>query len=265
MISIGWPQLLIAFTLIIISVAASIYLQIGLHKRLLIAAIRTTAQLLLVGLVLDYIFQTSGMFWVAGIAVFMLLVAAWEILARQHYRLSGTWGYFINLFAVLSSSFSITLLTLFTIIQADPWFSPQYAIPLLGMLLGNSMNGISLAMDRLSTSLYQQKGSIEAQLCQGLTAKEASRHVRRDAIRVGMIPIINAMTAAGIVSLPGMMTGQILAGTAPLEAVMYQILIMFLIAGATTISTIVAVQLASRRLFDERDRLRLDRLVIKNE
>jgi putative ABC transport system permease protein len=85
---------------------------------------------------------------------------------------------------------------------------------------------------------------------------------RREAIRVGMIPIINAMSAAGIVSLPGMMTGQILAGTPPVEAVKYQILVMFLIAGGTGFGTVVAVSLAARRLFDERQRLRLDRLAL---
>jgi len=83
---------------------------------------------------------------------------------------------------------------------------------------------------------------------------------RREAIRVGMIPIINAMSAAGVISLPGMMTGQILAGTPPVEAVKYQILVMFLIAGGTGFGTVVAVSLGARRLFDERQRLRLDRL-----
>ncbi|MDA0235481.1 MAG: ABC transporter permease, partial [Proteobacteria bacterium] len=89
---------------------------------------------------------------------------------------------------------------------------------------------------------------------------ETIADTRREAIRVGMIPIINAMAAAGIVSLPGMMTGQILAGTAPVEAVKYQILVMFLIAGGTGFGTVVAVSLGARRLFDERQRLRLDRL-----
>jgi putative ABC transport system permease protein len=84
--------------------------------------------------------------------------------------------------------------------------------------------------------------------------------VRRESMRAGMIPTINAMAAAGIVSLPGMMTGQILAGSTPIDAVLYQILIMFLISGSTGFGTVIAVSLATRRLFDERHRLRLDRL-----
>ena len=101
---------------------------------------------------------------------------------------------------------------------------------------------------------------IEQRLMLGQDRVEAIREIRRDSVRSGLIPIINAMSPAGLVSLPGMMTGQILAGSPPLEAVRYQILIMFLIAAGTGLGTLVAVSLGARRLFDERHRLRLDRL-----
>jgi putative ABC transport system permease protein len=101
---------------------------------------------------------------------------------------------------------------------------------------------------------------IEARLLLGQEWQKAIEDIRRESIRSGLIPIINSMAAAGLVSLPGMMTGQILAGTPPLEAVKYQILIMFLIAGGTGFGTMAAVWMGSRRLFDERQRLRLDRL-----
>jgi putative ABC transport system permease protein len=146
------------------------------------------------------------------------------------------------------------------VIGTDPWYAPQYAIPLLGMVLGNTMNGISLGLDRLTQDAAQRRPIIEARLALGQDWQRAISDSRREAMRVGMIPIINAMSAAGIVSLPGMMTGQILAGTPPVEAVKYQILVMFLIAGGTGFGTMVAVSLAARRLFDERQRLRLDRL-----
>ena len=94
----------------------------------------------------------------------------------------------------------------------------------------------------------------------GQTWTEAISEIRRNSIRSGLIPIVNAMAAAGLVSLPGMMTGQILAGVTPVEAVKYQILIMFLIAPGTLFGTVCAVWLGSRRLFDARHRLRLDRL-----
>ena len=157
------------------------------------------------------------------------------------------------------SSFSITVLALGVIIQVKPWYAPQYAIPLLGMLLGNTMNGVSIGLDRLMSTAWDQRAVIEGRLTLGQTWSQAIEAIRRESVRSGLIPIINAMMAAGLVSLPGMMTGQILAGNPPMEAVKYQILIMFLIAGGTGLGTMAAVWLASRHLFDERQRLRLDR------
>jgi putative ABC transport system permease protein len=132
------------------------------------------------------------------------------------------------------------------------------------MLLGNTMSGISIGLDRLTQTAWDQKMIVEARLMLGQEWSKAIEDIRRESVRSGMIPIINAMAAAGIVSLPGMMTGQILAGSPPLEAVKYQILIMFLIAGGTGLGTMVAVWIGSRRLFDDRQRLRLDRIKLVN-
>ena len=122
------------------------------------------------------------------------------------------------------------------------------------------MNGIALALDRLTQSAWEQRDVIEARLMLGYSASEAVSGIQQQVFRSGLIPIINAMAAAGIVSLPGMMTGQILAGAEPVEAVKYQILIMFLVSAGAGFGTLAAVHLAVRRLFDERQRLRLDRL-----
>jgi len=150
------------------------------------------------------------------------------------------------------------------VISNTPWYAPQYAIPLLGMVLGNTMNGVALGLDRLTQDAVQRRAVIEARLALGERWQEAIADIRHDAMRVGLIPIINAMAAAGIVSLPGMMTGQILAGAPPLEAAKYQILVMFLIAGGTGLGTVVAVSLAARRLFDQRHRLRPERIGSQN-
>jgi putative ABC transport system permease protein len=142
----------------------------------------------------------------------------------------------------------------------EPWYQPQYLIPLLGMLLGNTMSGVALALDNLTRDAWTARGRIEARLILGETWDTAIAGIRRDALRAGLIPIVNAMATAGLVSLPGMMTGQILAGSPPLEAAKYQLLIMFLISAGTGLGSVLAVWLGSRRLFDERERLRLDRL-----
>jgi putative ABC transport system permease protein len=190
----------------------------------------------------------------------MLLFAGREVMARQQRRFTGWWGYGLGTVAMFVSSFAVTVLALVAIIQPVPWYRPQYAIPLLGMLLGNTMSGVALALDRLTQGAWQQRTIIEGRLLLGQRWREAIGPVRREAMRSGMIPTISGMATAGVVSLPGMMTGQILAGVSPIQAVKYQILVIFLIAAGTGFGTQLAVSVGSRRLFDERERLRLNRL-----
>ncbi len=235
-------------------------LHLDVARPLLVAALRTTIQLLLVGLVLKAVFARVHLLWIGGISLVMLLLAGREVMARQRRRLAGWWGFGVGTLSMFVSSFAVTLLALTVFIGPQPWYQPQYAIPLLGMLLGNTMNGIAIAMDRLTQEAWQQRTVIEGRLLLGQDWDRAIGDIRRDSMRSGLIPIINAMSAAGIVSLPGMMTGQILAGSPPVEAVKYQILIMFLIAAGTGLGTMGAVWVGARRLFDERQRLRLDRL-----
>ncbi len=240
----------------------SLSMRLRLERQILIAAARTTVQLLLVGLVLKAIFSNVHFGWIALMAAVMLLAAGREVVGRQKRRFIGWRGFGIGTLSMCISSFTITVLALTVVIEIDPWYEPQYAIPLLGMLLGNTMNGIAIGLDRLTGMARDLRGAIEGRLMLGQTAREAIDDIRRESIRAGLIPIINSMSAAGLVSLPGMMTGQILGGNPPMEAVKYQILVMFLIAGGTGFGTMTAVWLGSRRLFDERERLRLDRLKV---
>ncbi len=253
-------DLSLAALLILLLAALSHPLRLGLERRLLLSALRTAIQLVLIGFVLEALFHYAALGLVALLALFMLLVAGREVRARQKRPFTGGWGFGIGVTSMFLSSFSVAILTLTVIIGPSPWYLPQYAIPLLGMLLGNTMNGISLALDHLTGEAFKQRATLEARLALGQSAVEAASDLRRESMRIGLVPILNAMAAAGVVSLPGMMTGQILAGAPPLEAVKYQILIMFLITAGTGFGTMAAVWLGVRRLFDERDRLRLDRL-----
>lgn len=265
MITLSAIDLGMAALLVLMLAALSWRMQLRLTGNLLIAATRTVVQLLLIGLVLKALFAHVDLLWVAGIALVMLLAAGREVMARQQRRFSGWWGFGLGTGAMFLSSFVITVLTLTTIIGTDPWYEPQYAVPLLGMMLGNTMNGIALALDRLTQTAWQQRTTIEQRLMLGASRVEAIADIRREAMRSGMMPIINAMAAAGLISLPGMMTGQILAGSPPMEAVKYQILIMFLISAGTGFGVTAALWLASKRLFDERHRLRLDTLAKPRE
>ncbi len=260
MVELSLADLAIAAVLVLLLALLSIRLRSNISQQLIIAAIRTAVQLTLVGLVLKVLFANAGFGWVMLMALIMLLVAGREVMARQERRFKGWLGYAVGTFSMFLSSFAVTVFALVVILGEDPWYTPQYAIPLLGMLLGNTMNGIAIAMDRLTGTAWEQRAVIEARLMLGERWDQAIADYRRQAIRSGMIPIINAMAAAGIVSLPGMMTGQILAGAPPVEAVKYQILIMFLISAGTGLGTLAAVSIGSKQLFDERQRLCLERL-----
>ncbi len=257
-ISLSAFDLSLAAMLLLMLAATSFRIGLGLEKRIFISGVRMTLQLLLIGLVLKVLFESVSFALVFIMSLCMLLIAGYEVWARQKRKLRGSTGYLISTGSMLVSSFTVTLLALTLMVGVDPWYTPQYAIPLLGMLLGNTMNGVALASDRLTTEIYNQRGMVEQRLLLGQNWQEASGDIRRDCMRTGMIPIVNSMAAAGVVSLPGMMTGQILGGSSPLDAVKYQILIMFLIAAGTGFGVITAIWLISRRLFDERQRLVLD-------
>jgi putative ABC transport system permease protein len=259
-IALTYQDILMAAVLVFILAGITYVMKLGLARQLGIAAVRTTVQLLLIGLVLKSLFAHAHLIWVSGIAILMVLAAGREVIARQKWRFKGFWGFGVGTGSMFISSFAIAVLALRVMIGPTPWYTPQYAIPLLGMLLGNTMNGIALAMKSLTQSAFQQRALIEQRLMLGDSSQDSISDIRRDSMRTGMIPIINAMAAAGIVSLPGMMTGQILAGSPPTEAVMYQILIMLLITAGTGFGTAAAILMTARRLFDDRHRLRLDRL-----
>ncbi|WP_375169691.1 iron export ABC transporter permease subunit FetB [Marinobacter sp.] len=260
-IDLAWWKLALTALLILLLAGVSLASRLGIARSLLIAASRTVIQLALIGLVLEALFASSEFIWIALLATVMLAVAGREVMARQQRRLRGFWSFGLGTGAMFVSSFTVTVLTLAVVIGPEPWYAPQYAIPLLGMMLGNTMTGVALSLDRLNEAVWSQRAVIENRLMLGEPWRVALEDIRKHAMRSGMMPSINAMAAAGIVSLPGMMTGQILAGSPPSVAVKYQILVMLTITVGTGFGTLLAVAWGSRRLFDERERLRLDRLV----
>ena len=259
-ISLSPFDLSMAAVLILLLAIASLILKLDLASRIVIAGIRTVVQLLLIGLVLKALFEQVNLLFVSALSIFMLLIAGREVMLRQQRRFGGLWGYGLGTLSMFVSSFTLTIYALIVVVGTDPWYTPQYAIPLLGMMLGNTMTGVSLALDKLTTTAWQQRSIIEARLILGQDWRTAIGDITRDSVRIGMMPMINAMAAAGLVSLPGMMTGQILSGTEPVEAVKYQILIMFLITAGTGFAAMLATWIGARRLFDDRQRLHLERL-----
>lgn len=246
--------------LVLLNAILSFRFRLGQEADWLIAGVRTAAQLSLMGLVLHFIFGQEKLWLTALAAVIMLAFAGREVMARQARKLPWREGYGLGLTAMLFASFTVTILALNTVIRPDPWHAPWVALPLLGMIMGNTMTGTALALNTLTDTLYRDRRAIEARLALGHPFPQATRPAVRHAMRTGLMPIINSMSAAGVVSLPGMMTGQILAGADVGTATRYQILIMFLIAGGTGLGVILAAFGGLRLLSDNRHRLRLDRL-----
>jgi putative ABC transport system permease protein len=182
------------------------------------------------------------------------------VAARPARRLSNFGNYVVGGAAVAVATFVTSILALTTALRPHPWYEARYAIPLAGIVLGNVMKTASLALDSLLGGVLRERAAIEARLALGATMRVAMGRLIREAMRRGLLPIVNAMSAAGVVTLPGIMTGQILAGLDPMEAVKYQILLMFLLAGGSGLAAVGVVLLAARRLTDARQRLRLDRL-----
>ncbi|WP_230409200.1 ABC transporter permease [Zooshikella harenae] len=232
----------------------------GLTRQLFISMVRMLLQLSIIGLVLTWLFSHVQLSWILGIALLMILAAGREANARQTYSWVTRWNIWISTVALFIATTSMLLLMLLAFIQATPWYHPQYFIPLLGMLLGNSLNGVSLAREYMTVTAHDAQERIEGQLMQGANWLQATVFLRRQAQHNAMIPAINSMAAAGIISLPGMMTGQILAGTDPSQAIRYQIVILILIAIATGLGSLITTFFTARQLFDKRQRLRLDRL-----
>ncbi len=241
-------QVGLAAALILVNVAISAVLRLGMARSLVVASLRTIVQLLLIGLVLEWVFHVERWYVVVGLLAVMTAVAGVTAVQRNQRRYDGIW--LDTLVSIWASSWIVGSFAVFAVMSGiEKWYQPQYAIPLMGMILGNALNGVSIGLKTFTEALVTRRAEVDTLLALGATRWEACRQPAQIAIRTGMTPIINAMTIVGIVSLPGMMTGQLLAGVAPIQAVKYQIVIMFLIAATTALGTTGIVVVAFHRLF----------------
>nr|VFJ65237.1 MAG: putative ABC transport system permease protein [Candidatus Kentron sp. FW] len=259
-LELTYGQVALAALLILINGVISLVLRLRMERLLLIASVRTVIQLVLVGLVLEWVFHWERWYVVMGLAVVMTLIAGVTAAGQNNRRYPGIWAN--TLIAMWASAWIVTAFALFVVMEGiDKWYQPQYAIPLLGMVLGNTLNGISVGMNTFTESLVTRREQIESLLALGATRWEAARDTIRHAVRTGMLPIINSMMVVGIVSIPGTMTGQLVSGMAPIHAVKYQIVIMFLIASATALGTVGVVLLTFHRLFTTQHQYRRESLL----
>ncbi|WP_199539987.1 ABC transporter permease [Paraburkholderia kururiensis] len=249
----------IAALLIVVNGAVSVLLKLDLERKLAWAAVRTVVQLLAIGYVLGWVFQYDRWYAVLPLMALMTLIAGFAGAQRGSRTYADQRA--DSIVSIWVSSWLVAAVGLFVVIRIRPWYAPQYAIPILGMILGNTLTGVSLGVERMTEELTARRDRVEMALALGATRWEAAQEPARQAVRAGMIPTLNQMAVVGVVSLPGMMTGQVLAGQSPLQAVRYQIVIMFLIAASSALGTVGAVLLTYRHLFSAEHRFLAARLV----
>jgi putative ABC transport system permease protein len=253
-------DLVLAALLLACNGVLSLAFGLRLELNLVTVALRMVVQVAAIGFVLKFVFAQSSPLWTAAVAILMLLLAGYELLQRQERRFKGWWTWGLGNATLLFAGGVATLYALIIVIGPQPWYAPQYLLPILGLVLGSTLTSIGLVLQTLTDGIERERGAIEARLAQGGTRLQAFAPLLRRALRTATHPLLNLMSLAGIVTLPGLMTGQILAGADPLEAAKYQIAVMLVLGGAGGLAAFAAAVGGVLLLSDTRHRFRLDRL-----
>lgn len=246
-IPISNGQLVLSVSLVILAGLISTLLKLGLLKDLIWGTVRAFVQLSLVGYVLTYVFAINSLWIILPLLLIMSYIASREASRRLgHIPYNPNLNAFISLTA---STFVVGMIVVLLIIGPTPWYSAQVMIPIFGMLFGNSMNAIALSLDRMHSEINAHVDEVDQLLSMGAMPWEAVMPYVRKAVSAGMTPTINALMVVGLVSLPGMMTGQILAGMNPQAAVRYQFVVMVMMAACVAIGCLLMVLLSYRKMF----------------
>lgn len=247
LIELDWVGMGFAVALMLLAIGLSAWQRLGLEWTLALATVRTIVQLIVLGYILAIVFALNNpwaVLAVIGVMVCIATVVARNRISRKVPDILPIVGGAI----LVSTSFTLIYVNLL-VLRLDPWYEPQYLVPLAGILLGNAMNAAALAGERFVSMLNNSQLEIETHLSLGATPRQATQTYRREAIKAGLIPTLNSMMVVGVVTLPGMITGQLLGGVDPLNAALYQMLIMFILAITTLITTLLLIQGIDRQFF----------------
>ncbi len=247
-------QVALAYLFVLIVLFIVRIRNINREKEIILSSVRMTLQLILVGYILVYIFRYPNPLVTVGIILLMEAFAVYTIFKKFKAKLTRPFKNVITL-SMAAGTLACLLYFLLAVVRVEPWYAPQYFIPIAGMIIGNSMTGISLGVKSLLEGMTTQKALVEEALNLGATPRAASRNIIDSTFDAAIMPTINSMIGMGIVFLPGMMTGQILAGAAPTTAIAYQIAIMLGILGAVALTVIIMLQLGYRTFFNKEDQL----------
>ncbi|CAM2952857.1 ABC transporter permease [Vibrio neptunius] len=255
-IDISWPLLALFFCTLTIPLLISRCYRLHIETEVLISVARMTIQLLLVGVYLEYLLNinslTINILWLIA----MTLIGASSIISKaklpkQRLMYPVTSGLIVGLCPLL-------LIICIVIVQPEPLFNAQYLIPLAGMLLGNSLSGNIVALQNLFTSMETRRSEYEAAIALGASPNFATLPFVRESILKSLAPTLASMTTTGLVTLPGMMTGQILGGASPIVAIKYQLMIMIAIFVMLSVSISLTLSLTIRHCFTKDGKVLVD-------
>jgi putative ABC transport system permease protein len=254
-VEIPLARLALAVGLMVLAIALSRRSSLGLEKDLALGTVRGAAQLLAIGYVLRLLFDQERWYLVLAALSVMLLVAAYTSARRVEHG-PGTRALFPYALAAIGAGAAVSLAPVFAlIVRPSPWYEARYLVPVGGMMLANAMNVVAQVFERVFAAARAEAPVVEQLLALGATPRQALARQVRAAVRAALIPTINGLLTVGLVALPGMMTGQILGGTAPEQAVRYQIVVMYQLVAVAAVSGSLAAAFTRRLLFTARAQL----------
>lgn len=253
-VELGLLDMLVLGALSLVPVIVFMRMGVGLVRDTLIALVRMTVQLFLVGLYLKFLFGCNSMLLNVAWVLVMLVVANTTLLHRAGLARMAALPIFGGLAIATTAVVGVFIL----LIRPHPLHDARYLIPITGMVLGNCMRSNVLSLERFYSAIRSERRRYTGYLLMGATQAEAARPFMLPALRAAMAPTVATMATIGLVSLPGMMTGQMLGGSLPFTAIKYQIAIMVCIFVASALACILNIRFSMLRAFDDYDRLRED-------
>ncbi|MTI96225.1 MAG: iron export ABC transporter permease subunit FetB [Firmicutes bacterium] len=242
-------QVLLSLVFVAIALYFSGYFKVGMGKDIMISSVRAFVQLLAIGYILTFVFELQSPLWIVLTMAIMAGVAAYNS-GKRGEKVRNS--YLISSIAIYATTFvTILILSGFGIIP----FEGQFIIPVSGMVIGNVMNAASLALMRLDDEIKGNRNRVEAALSLGATPLQAARSALQKSVETAMVPVVDRAKVVGIVSLPGGMSGMILAGAEPLAAVKFQIVIMYMLLGSPFLTVAIVNLLAYRQYFNKQRQL----------
>jgi putative ABC transport system permease protein len=245
----SWAAVAVSGLLVLVAIAIASWQRLGISREIAVAAVRALVQLVAIGAVLAWLFAHAGVAGALAWVLAMTLVAANESRRRgagiPHAYRAALIG------IVVATGSTLGVLVVGGVISTEP----QVLIPIGGMVVSGSMQAASLTLTSLRRSAIDNRPAVEAALSLGLPAPQAFAREMRTAVRTALVPTVDSTRVVGLISLPGTMTGLIIAGVDPLQAIRYQIIVMYMLLAAWAVSALVTARAAQGSMFDEAQRL----------